>query len=335
MRSAGFVCLLIVLCNRLCAADPLQVVCTVPDLADLVKQVGGDAVHVQALARPGDNPHFVTARPSYIRKVASADAFIVIGMDLEVGWAPALIRSARNNRVKPGSEGYIDCSAAVAALEVPDSHTDRSAGDVHPHGNPHYLLSPRCGLQVMQLLGERLARLDPDRTTIFEKQTQQARNALAEELYGRELVAAFALDDLLEWHEQGKLEEKIGARRPGGWMAAMQSFKGHAFIADHKQWPYLARCYQLNIVAHLEPRPGVPASSKHLQDVIGIAAQNKVKGIVASPWFNPRHVQTVADATGVPVLTLAHQAGALDGTEHYNRLCAHHVARFKALALKK
>lgn len=325
---------LIFLASSTLSATELRVVCSVPDLADLVRQVGGDAVEVEAIARPGDNPHFISARPSYVRSLADADAFVVVGMDLEVGWAPALVRSARNNRVRPGRPGYIECSAAIEALEVPDGTIDRSQGDVHPHGNPHYLLSPRNGIQVLGLLGDRLAALDPERADDYRTHAASAAERLAIALYGPDLVAAHAVADLVRWQGEGVLREHVDPTAIGGWLARMAPLAGSAWIDDHAQWPYLADCYDLRIVAHLEPKAGVPPSSTHLQGLVALAGERSIAGILTAPWFDPRHARSVAEATGLPVVPVAHQVGARADTDTYHHLCEQHVTALTAVLLR-
>ena len=315
-------------------AAELRIVCSVPELADLVKLVGGEAVSCEALARPQDNPHFLNARPSFIRKLSRADAFVVIGMDLEVGWAPVLVNGARNNKIRPGQLGYLDCSAAITPLEKPTGKIDRSQGDVHPHGNPHYLLSPLCGIEVIGYLGERLGKLDASRAAVFKENAQAAQKNIAEAFFGTDLVAAYEMNDLITWQRQGNLKEKIGDTALGGWLKELAGMDSVKLIDDHKQWPYLAQALGFRIVAHLEPKPGIPPSTKHLQSLIAQIQSEHVNAIIATPWFDPRHAKLVSEAGKVPLLMLAHQAGSLDHTETYLKLCAYNVAQLKTLVAK-
>lgn len=313
-------------------AEQLTVVCTVPDLADLVHQVGGERVQAVALARPGDNPHFVSARPSFIRQVASADAFVQVGLDLEVGWAPALLRSARNRAVQVGSPGFIDCSSAITPLEIPDGSIDRGMGDVHPHGNPHYLLAPENGIRVVRYLAERLAALDPEGAAIYREQASRYAGTLARALYGEAAIQAHSLDELLAWHQSGTLSDHLGGESLGGWLQQLAKLRGAAFIDDHNQWPYLAQSIGVQIIAHLEPKAGVPPSSTHLQQVIQQAHQGGVSGIITAPWFDPRHARSVAEASGLPVIALAHQVGSRPGTDSYLTFCEANITALAALA---
>ena len=190
--------------------------------------LGGERVTVTALARPGDNPHFVSARPSFIRQVASADAFVQVGLELEIGWAPALLRSARNRSVQPGTPGFIDCSAAITPLEVLDDRIDRSKGDVHPHGNPHYLLAPDNGIRVARYLAVRLAALDPDHADAYHQQATRYASTLAKALYGDAAIERHSITALLAWHQAGTLDEQLTDTQRGGLAAAACPLAGRS-----------------------------------------------------------------------------------------------------------
>jgi zinc/manganese transport system substrate-binding protein len=141
---------------------PLDVVTTTPNLAALVKTIGDDAVRVRSLARPGEDPHFVEARPSFVRLLHAADLLVVIGLDLGIGYLPALLRQARNPRIQPGGAGYFDASEGVNTILPPNAGImARAMGDVHPRGNPHYLTDPVEGLRVTRRLVEKLSQLAP------------------------------------------------------------------------------------------------------------------------------------------------------------------------------
>src|SRR5688572_10872050 len=121
------------------AQADLRVVASVPDLAAIAKEIGGDKTAVAAMALPSQDPHFVDARPHLALELSKADLLLIIGLNLESGWLPTLITGARNAKIQPGAPGYLDCSTLVTRLDVPAQKVDRSMGDVHPGGNPHYL----------------------------------------------------------------------------------------------------------------------------------------------------------------------------------------------------
>src|SRR4030042_1374833 len=147
----------------------LQVCATVPDLGNLAQEIGGDQVKITVFAKSQEDPHFIEAKPSFIKALSQADLFLQIGMELEIGYAPVLLQNARNSRVLFGAPGYLDCSKAITPLEIPTGVVDRSMGDVHPLGNPHYLLDPLNGLRVARLIRDRLIELRPEKKPLFEE----------------------------------------------------------------------------------------------------------------------------------------------------------------------
>src|SRR5512139_174176 len=141
------------------AATP-KVVTTTEDLAALVREVGGDKVSVDAIARGYQDPHFVDPKPSFILKLHDADLLVLVGRELEIGWLPPLLTQSRNAKIQPGSPGYLDASAGVRILELPTGQITRAMGDVHPQGNPHYWLDPENGRIIAKSILDALGRLD-------------------------------------------------------------------------------------------------------------------------------------------------------------------------------
>lgn len=275
--------------------EPLRVCVTVPDLGDLVRQVGGDEVSVTVFVKGAEDPHFVEAKPGFIRALSRADLYVEVGMELEVGWAPVLLQNARNARILPGQPGHLDASTAITPLEVPQGTVDRAMGDVHARGNPHYLLDPENGLAVARLIRDRLSALRPAAAAGFSERY----DALA-----ARMAAAMA-----KWRDE------------------LAPARGAKVLVDHNLWPYFAARYGLVVAGHLEPKPGVPPSTRHLADAIALAGREKVRALLASPYFDRRHAEFVKSRTGVPVVELAHQVGGRPGTDTYEALIAHNVRK--------
>ena len=211
-----------------------------------------------------------------------------------------------------GGRGLLDASRAIVPLEVPSGVVDRSMGDVHAGGNPHYLSDPLNGLRVARLLAERLSAARPAAAAKFAAGLAAFERALLERLVGAELAGRVPAAELVETIDAGRLTGPVG-----GWLGQLATARGVLAVQDHRLWPYLARRFGLELVAELEPIPGIAPTTAHLTEVVGLIEARGVRLLLASAYFDPRHARTVADRTGIPVVTLAHQVGALPGADDY------------------
>ena len=266
--------------------ETLRVVCTLTDLGWLAEYVGGDAAEVSVLC-PGEyDPHFLPARPSLARRLGKADLLCYNGLELEVGWLPVLMDKARNPRVRAGRPGDLDCSSALAhVLEVPTGQVSRAQGDVHPQGNPHYLLDPRNGVRVARLMAERMGELQPGSAADFAARAE----TLAAEL----------------------------APRIAAWEAAAVPVRDHPLIHYSKQWEYLANWLGLELLGAIEHRPGISPSPKHVDRLIGRARTAGVRVVVAAPW---NHLDAAAKAAGrmaADLVVLPAAVGSLPAATDY------------------
>lgn len=303
LRAFARYALLVMICasaQALQANGKTRVVTSLPDLKSIAEFVGGDKVEVFAIATGYQNPHFVDPKPSYILKLSKADLFVTVGLDLEIGWVPALLNSSRNAKINKGGRGYVDASLNVPLLQVPTS-VNRGEGDIHIFGNPHYWLDPANGKIIAQNIYEGLVRIAPQEQAYFE-------------------------ENLKKFHAQidRKLQE---------WVAAMLPFKGSKVIAYHNEWPYFETRFGLVIVDFLEPKPGIPPTPSQLAKVIATMKREQIKVIINSPYFTAQSAELVASNTGGKVVTLATSVGAEPGIETYLDLFDHNVAKMVA-ALK-
>ncbi|MCA9771213.1 MAG: zinc ABC transporter substrate-binding protein [Myxococcales bacterium] len=301
-------------------ADKVQVCATVPELGDLVREVGGDAVDVTVFAKPGEDPHFVIAKPSYIRRLADADLLILVGLDLEIGWLPTLIGQSRNPRIVRGTPGYVDGGSVVTPLEVP-TVVDRAMGDVHPQGNPHYLLDPLEGLKVAALIRDRLSTVDPTHASVYANGYDAFRRRMGERLVGPALAAKYDFEKLALLAEHGRLEGFLTSQgdraKLAGWLGEMTPFHGAKVVVDHMLWPYFSRRFDIEVVGAIEPKPRVPPSTSHLADLIDRMKAQGVRAILSAPYFDPASARLLAEHTGAAVVPMAHQAGSRPGTDGY------------------
>lgn len=265
----------------------LNVVATTPDLAAIAQAIGGTAVDVVALAKPTEDPHFVDAKPSHIVRLNRADILIEGGAELELGWLPPLLESARNGKIAVGAPGRIVASARITMLEVPATF-DRSKGDVHSMGNPHFLLDPVQAKIVATQIAEHFSAVAPASAAVFDAN----------------LKAFTALLDqrLVQWQRQ------------------LAPHRGARIVTYHRDFIYLAERFGLVILETLEPKPGIAPSPAHLARVIGLMKAEGARVILLQPYQNRRTAETVARQTDAVVLDAPQQPGALPKTETYFEL---------------
>ena len=261
----------------------LAVVATTPDLGAIARAVGGSRIEVTAIARPTEDPHFVDAKPSYAKLLNQADVLIEGGAGLESGWLPPMLETARNPKLAPGATGRIVGSTGVTLLDVPAA-LSRAQGDVHPTGNPHYLLDPVNGGIVAGTIADALAAADPDGAASYRERLATFRTALA-----------------------AKLPE---------WERAMAPRRGTKLVTYHKNFDYFAQRFGLEIIANLEPKPGIPPSPAHVATLIPLMQQASAKLIVIEPNRERQVADFVAQKTGATVLTLPLMPGIPEAAEY-------------------
>lgn len=321
------------------AAGPVRICATVPELGSLARAVGGDQVTVTVFAKGKEDPHFVDAKPSFVRALSEADLFIQLGLDMELGWAPVLVQNARNPRILPGAPGFVDASSVITPLQIPTGAVDRGAGDVSPLGNPHYLLDPLNGLKVAALMRDKFIALRPDQRSHFETRYAAFTNALARALVGDELAKRYGIEDVQKLallFENGKLLDFLDQQKQrdllGGWLGQMAPYYGLTVVDDHNIWPYFARRFGLKILGHMEPIPGIAPTTKHLQSLVNKMEGAHVTTIVSAPYYDRRHAEFLAHQTSAAIVDLAHQAGSRPGTDDYIAFVDYNVRQIAGAA---
>ncbi len=315
------------------ADKPLEICVTVPDAAALVQEIGGERVKVTTFARGPEDPHYIEARPSFVRALADADLFIQTGLELEIGWAPVLLKNARNEKVLPGNPGFLEAGSVIQPVDVPSGVVDRSLGDVHPGGNPHFFTDPISGLKVAGLIKNKLSELRPADIEYFNRRYLDFVKRVGDHLFGHELATKYDPAKLIILVEHGKLYDFLKMQgddgKLGGWSGQMRPFEGKKVVADHAVWPYFARTFGFEVVGYLEPKPGIPPTTRHLQEVVAMMKGQDISVILTTPFFDPKHAHLVAAEVGGHIANMAHQVGALPGTDTYITFIDHNV---KAIA---
>jgi ABC-type Zn uptake system ZnuABC Zn-binding protein ZnuA len=316
------------------AARPLAVCATVPDLGALAREVGGEAVSVTVFTKGTEDPHFVEPRPSFVKALSQADLLLLVGMDLEAGYLPVLLRGARNGRVLPGARGHLDASQAVAPLGAPPGPVDRAMGDVHALGNPHYLTDPVNGLRVARLIRDRLSELRPADGARFAARTADFERRLGAALVGAALAAKYDVEKLGALGEHEGLDAFLAAQGDAGalagWLGRLRPQRGARVVDDHDVWPYFARRFGVVVIGHMEPKPGITPTTRHLGALVERMRAAEVRAILASAYYDQRHARFLAERTGARVAAMANQVGARPGTEDYLAFVDHNVRELAA-----
>ncbi|HUH64815.1 MAG TPA: metal ABC transporter substrate-binding protein [Syntrophales bacterium] len=260
----------------------MNVVATLPWIGDLAGELGKDKINVKVLVKPSQDPHYVEAKPSMILAARDADILMYNGLDLEIGYLPLLLESSRNSRIQPGQPGNFDCSRFVNVIEKQQS-VDRSMGDVHPLGNPHYLFSPSNILRVIRGMSQELSSIDPGNAAFYKVN-----------------LASF--------------EEKLKNRQTQ-WRK--RSLKGKKFVAYHKYFEYMANDFGFQIVGYVEAKPGIPPSAGHVESLIESMKKTKPDGILVTPAYGKEEAEALGKKTGVKVIVVPQDVGSLPGTSNW------------------
>ncbi len=307
----------------------LKVLATTTDLRELAREVGGAHVQVTCLTKGPEDPHFIEARPSFVRAAAEADALLVIGMELEIGYESLLLGDSRNGKIQKGRPGYVDCSRAIDPLEVPTGPIDRSMGDVHAAGNPHYLLDPVRAKKVAGTIAEAFATLDPDRAQAYRDRLAAFARSVDVAMWGEPLLADQPAERLERRLREGTLLEFLDQRglreKCGGFAAVMAPLAGRKVVTYHANFSYLLDRFHLVDVAKLEPRPGIPPSPRHLADVIRRMRSEGVRAVLHTVYQPAKTAESVAGQAGATAVRLAHMPDALPGTSTYLDMLRHDV----------
>ncbi len=282
-------------------AKRIVVVCTYPDLADIVRQIGGKKVRVYSLAKGYEDPHRVEPRPSHVVLLRKADMLVRVGMDLDL-WVHSLIDASRNPKIRWGAKGYVDVSAGVPKLEVPKGKVSPRMGHAHVYGNPHFLLGPSNMRKVVENILAGLARVDPANKSYYLRRANS---------FLRTLSSYFAR-----------------------WKRMLAPYRGRRFVSYHKYWAYFCKDFGLVEFGTIEPKPCIPPSPSHVQGLIKrMKKAGNVKLIICANFFPTRFPSQIARETGAKLVRVPIMVGGEKGVDSYIKLIDTIVRRVVA-ALK-
>lgn len=270
------------------AQGQMNVIATTEDLASIAREVGGDRIAIESIAKGYQDPHFVEAKPSFILKLQRADLLVVVGRELEIGWLPPLIQQSRNAKIQPGANGYLDASQEARILDIPQGQVTRAMGDVHPLGNPHYWLDPENGKIIARAIANKLSQLRPNDKAYFDRR-----------------LADF----------NGRLD--VAVRR---WAATMAPYRGVKVVTYHRSYSNFAERFGLDIIGYVEPRPGIPPTPQHTLDLINEMKRQNVKIVIVEPYFDLKTPNAIGRETGAAVLVLPPSVGGIKEITDYFKL---------------
>ncbi len=268
-------------------AASLKVVTTTEGLAAVARAVGGDRTQVESLSRGVQDPHFVDANPMLAVKLRNADLLVDVGLDLEIGWLPPLVNQSRNAEIQPGGARRFTAASAIPVLDAPTGPVDRSAGDLHPGGNPHFMTDPRRVAKMAAALAAKLAALDPANASYYGSRGQELKRRLDADI----------------------------AR----WSAELAPARGKRIFTRHRTMSYFFDWTGIVPAGELEPRPGVPPPPAHLADLVQIAKRDGVKAISVENFYDTKSAEVVARYSGAKILLIPGDVGGEPGLDTYEK----------------
>ncbi|MCI0494179.1 metal ABC transporter substrate-binding protein [candidate division KSB1 bacterium] len=305
-------------------SDVLKIVTSFSDYATIAEFIMGDNATVDYIASGQEDPHFVPPKPSFAMKLRDADMWVTTGMDLEM-WAPTLLDKARNKKIMDGEIGFVAVSDGVNILEKVEK-ADRTEGDIHLMGNPHITTGPLNWKIIAENLTIGLRKVDPDNSDFYIEQRDKFKDKVDRALFGDKLVDMFGGETLCKLLENKTLftflEKGYGDGKLidllGGWLKKALPFRGMKIITYHKNWAYFTDTFGIEILGFIEPKPGIPPSAKHVQNMIKLIQDQNIRLMIIASYFEKKTAQMIESKTGIKALSLPlHVHGAPEATDNF------------------
>jgi len=292
------------------SAERLNVVTTLSTYADIAKKIGLEKVKVQYIV-PGDqDAHFVRPKPSFAVIMNEADIFISTGLDLEL-WAPSLVDMSKNPKIRSGQIGYIAASAGIDLLDKPDI-LSRSEGGLHIYGNPHIITGPLNFAVIAENITVSLEKNDPENSTYYRNNLHSFQDQLNQNIYGKGLVGLLGGDVLTKLTLNGKLISFLSSKSYkgtklldylGGWLKRGMIFRDKKIVCYHKNWIYFEQMFGISVIGYVEPKPGIPPSPKHVEELVQDMRKNNIQVLMAANYFSKTKIEEICDKVGaIPVM---------------------------------
>lgn len=311
MKAYKYILLfLLVASQSIFASEKLQVVTTLSTYADIAKRIGGDKTDVHFIVAGNQDAHFVRPKPSYAVLLNKADLFVSTGLDLEL-WAPTLVDMSKNPQIRSGQPGYVSASAGIDLLEKP-TVLSRSEGGLHIYGNPHITTGPQNFKIIAENIAIGLEKRDPANRGYYEKNLQNFNMKLDRRMFGDKLVQLMGGDLLTKLSLKDRLIDFLSDKSYkgqklitylGGWLKEGLRFRNRKIVSYHKNWVYFQKLFGVQVVGYVEPKPGIPPSPKHVEELVQDMEKENVKVLMAANYFSASKVKQICAKVGaIPVI---------------------------------
>ncbi len=309
------------------SADKLNVVATLSTYADIAKYIGKDKINVNFIVRGDEDAHFVRPKPSFAVLLSKADVFISTGLDLEL-WVPSLVDLSKNEKIRSGQPGFVAAYDGIDLLDKP-TNLSRSEGGLHIYGNPHITSSPLNLKVIAENIEIGLEQNDPDNADFYKANLEKFQNDIDNHLFGKNLVKLMGGKLLTKLANSGNLINFLSTKEYkgkkliehlGGWLKEGMIFRGKKIVAYHKNWIYFKQLFGIEVIGHIEPKPGIPPSPKHVEQLVQEMKKNNVKVVFAANYFDEDKVRKICSKVGaIPVIVPMYVGGA-PGTDNVFKL---------------
>ena len=311
---------------------PVRVVTTLTTYAAIAREIVGDLGTVTAIAQGDEDPHYVQPRPSFVPLLRDADLFVTTGMDLEA-WVPALLDRANNVNLREGGRGYVAAFQGIHLMDVPTS-TSRAQGDIHVDGNPHLQGDPINGIIIARNILAGLQRVSPEDAPVFTTREQDFEARVLRALYGDDLVriltpaTLFGLaygDREMDFLQRTAYQGQPLASRLGGWMKQALPFRGREMVCYHMEYSYFSRRFGVTCAGYVEPKPGIPPTPRHVEELIALMHDRHIPVILAANFYDRDEIRTVAERTGATAVVEPDHTDGAPGVRTYFDLIDHWI----------
>ncbi len=336
MRKKLIITLLLTISSLVFAQDKLNVVTTLSTYADIVKYIGRDKVDVHYIVQGDQDAHFVRPKPSFAVLLSKADLFVSTGLDLEL-WVPSLVDLSKNDKIRSGQQGFVAAYDGIELLDKPDV-LSRSEGGLHIYGNPHITTNPLNLKVIAENITIGLEKNDPANKDFYRNNLKIFKDEIDRRTFGEELVNLMGgklltklanNGQLIDFLEKKEYKGKKMIEYLGGWMKDALPFRGKKIVAYHKNWVYFQKLFGLEIVGYVEPKPGIPPSPRHVEELVQVMRKNHVKVLLAANYFDENKVRNICDKVGAePVIVPMYVNGA-PNTENVFKLTNLWITKLK------